>query len=161
MQFLPQTADQLNSARLIPDGAECDFEVMTAENKVSKAGNDMIAVKLCVWHGEREVHVYDYLMATMGFKLLHFCEAAGLTDRYASGGLDASDCQRKTGRAVIGLEPSGNYAAKNVVKDYIGHRETKVVKVGASAPPAMPGRVALVKAAPAAGAKGVEDDIPF
>lgn len=62
---------------------------------------------------------------------------------------------------MIGLEPSGNYAAKNVVKDYIGHRETKVVKVGASAPPAMPGRVALAKAAPAAGAKGVEDDIPF
>ena len=160
MQFLPQTADQLNSARLIPDGAECDFEVMTAENKISKAGNDMIAVKLCVWHGEREVHVYDYLMATMGFKLLHFCEAAGLTDRYASGGLDASDCHRKTGRAVIGLEPaSGNYSAKNVVRDYVGHRETKVVKVGASAPPAPTNRAAVARPAPASPATG--DDIPF
>jgi len=163
MQFAPQTEAQMQAARLIPDDTECDFEVMTAENKVSKAGNEMIALKLCVWHGEREVHVYDYLMPSMQFKLLHFCEAAGLTDRYASGNLSATDCQSKTGKVVIGLEDaSGNYAAKNTVRDYLGHRETKVVKVGASASPAVPGRVALVKAAPAAaGAKGVEDDIPF
>ena len=145
----------MQAARLIPNDTECDFEVMTAENKTSKAGNDMIAVKLRVWHGEREAHVYDYLMATMGFKLLHFCEASGLTDRYASGGLDASDCQRKTGRAVIGLEPaSGNYSAKNVVRDYVGHRETKVVKVGASAPPAPTNRAAVAKPKKA-------DDVPY
>jgi len=163
MQFAPQTEAQMQAARLIPNDTECDFEVISAENKVSKAGNEMIALKLLVWHGEREVHVYDYLMPSMQFKLLHFCEAAGLTDRYASGNLSATDCQGKTGKVVIGMEDaSGNYAAKNTVRDYIGHRETKVVKVGASAQPAMPGRVALVKAAPAAAAaKGVEDDIPF
>jgi hypothetical protein len=161
MKFEPQTAAQMQTARLIPNDTECDFEVVTADNKTSKAGNDMIAVKLRVWHGEREAHVYDYLMATMGFKLLHFCEAAGLTDRYASGGLDASDCHGKTGRAVIGLEPaSGNYAAKNTVRDYVGHRETKVVKVGASAPP-MTNRLGPAAASPAASANSAADDIPF
>lgn len=134
MQFAPKTAQDLASENLIPNGTECDFEVMTAENKVSKSGNEMIAVKLRVWHGDSERHVYDYLMASMGFKLLHFCEATGLTNRYAEGALDATHCHGKAGRAVVKVEPaSGNYGPKNVIKDYLGHRETKVVKVGAAA----------------------------
>ena len=148
MQFAPTTEAQMQAARLIPDDTECDFEVISAENKVSKKGNEMIALKLRVWHGAREAQVFDYLMPSMQFKLLHFCETTGLTARYASGNLTATDCQSKAGKVVIGVEEaSGNYAAKNTVRDYVGHRETKFVKVGASAAPAP--------------ARTDGDDIPF
>lgn len=133
MQFAPKTEDQLRTQNLIPDDTECDFEVVESKHAVSKKGNEMIALKLRVFSQSRESFVFDYLMESMGFKLLHFCEATNKTSQYASGNLRAEDCERATGKCVVSIEPaSGNYAAKNVISDYIGHRETKSVKINAT-----------------------------
>lgn len=155
MQFAPKTANELASDNLIPAKTECDFEVVKAEAKKSKAKNDMIEVRLAVWHGERKFMMTDYLMASMGFKLLHFCEATGLTDRYAAGRLEDHDCVGRTGRLEVKVEPpNGDFPPKNAVKDYIGHRETKAVTVGAARPIAK-------DQAPDAPAPTQGDDVPF
>lgn len=155
MRFQPKTEAQLVEGRLIPDETECDFEVMSSTHAVSKKGNEMIALKLRVFHQDREAHVYDYLMETMGFKLLHFCEAANLTEKYKSGELRASDCENATGKAVIGIEDSsGTYKPKNVVIDYIGHRETAKVVIK---PEVVPSVVKTVTATVIT----TDDDVPF
>lgn len=158
MQFAPKTDADLASENLIPAKTECDFEVVKAVAKKSKAGNEMIEVKLAVWHGERKFLMTDYLMASMGFKLLHFCEATGLTDRYAAGRLEDHDCVGRTGRLEVKVEPpNGDFPPKNSVKDYIGHRETKTVTVGA----AQIQRQAPAPKPEVQSNSGVVDDIPF
>lgn len=148
MRFTPKTEDQLKTENLIPEDTQCDFEVVEANHKVSKKGNDMIALKLRVFAKTRETVVFDYLLESMGFKLLHFCEAANLTAKYASGNLLAQDCLGKTGRCVVGIEEaSGSYPAKNVVSDYIGHRETKSVSLA----PVKPVSAIVIS----------DDDVPF
>ena len=151
MQFDPKTETQLDEAQMIPKGATCDFEVVQAADKRSKAGNDMIEVKLRVWHSERDYLMHDYLMPSVAHKLLHFCEATGLTQHYAAGDLAAAHCVGRTGILIVGVEAAkDSYPARNKVADYQGHRSGgKPVTIGATKP-------AAPKAAPAA-----DDDVPF
>ena len=123
MRFAPKTEEQLNEENLIPAG-NYPFEVVIAEEKQSKAGNDMIALKLRVYHGERALCVNDWLMESMGFKLRHFCEETGLLDKYEAGTLRADDCDGKSGFVTLKVEPKkGDFAAKNAVKDYCKAKE--------------------------------------
>lgn len=98
-----------------------DFEVMTAEEKISKAGNEMLAIKLKVFRPNGgEAHIYDYLMELMPDKLADFCEAVGVTDKYDVGQLRAIDCMERTGKVKIAIEEDkeGKYPPKNVAKSY-------------------------------------------
>jgi hypothetical protein len=122
MQFPPKTRDEIEKERTsfapFPKGWY-DFEVMQAEDTTSKAGNDMIKLKLRVFGdtgGER--HVYDYLLESLATKLFDFCEAVGLVDKYDAGTLTADDCLGRTARVKLDVEDKPGYAAKNIVKDY-------------------------------------------
>lgn len=133
MKFTPKTKEEVESSGLIPNKTECDFEVMSAESAQSKAGNDMIKLKLTVWHDDKPHTVFDYLMESVQFKLLHFCETAGLTKQYASGSLSAAECNGKQGRCVVKVEPAkDSYPAKNSIGDYIGHRKSGPAAVKAA-----------------------------
>ncbi len=161
MQFSTKTENELDTEFLIPAGTTCDFEVVEAAEKVSAKGNDMIALQLKVWHADRDYRVRDWLLSSMGHKLLHFCEATGLTPQYAAGTLTKTDCLGKTGKLVVSLEEGKNgYAAQNKVDDYIGHRK-------ASSPPALGAKPAptpptVLKAPkPAAANTLIDDDVPF
>ena len=120
MKFTPMTEAEIVSASLLEAG-EYPFEVLAASEEISKAGNEMIRVKLAVFGPNgQQAHVYDYLMEKMAFKLRHFCETTGLIAKYEAGTLGELDCAGKTGRVKLAVEPAnGKYDAKNVVKDYV------------------------------------------
>lgn len=113
----PKTEEELDFERLLPKGVY-DFEIVKAEEKQSKKGNDMIAVNLKVFHGDGFQFVRDFLMEAMSHKLRHFAETVGLLESYDSGQLDANDLVGRSGKARIDIEPAGEFPAKNVVKDY-------------------------------------------
>lgn len=128
MQFESKTEEQIKAELVMPEG-EYDFEVTEAVNKVSRAGNDMIEVKLKVFAPDGGFRmVTDYLMPKMAFKLRHFCETTGLMDRYDAGNLTAMNCENRTGRVLLQIEPErkgkdkdGNdktFPPKNSVGDY-------------------------------------------
>jgi len=113
----PKTEEELDFERLLPKGTY-DFEVVKAEEKQSKKGNDMIAVNLKVFHGEGFQFVRDFLMEAMSHKLRHFAETVGMINAYDTGQLDADSLVGRSGKARIDIEPAGEFPAKNVVKDY-------------------------------------------
>lgn len=120
MRFTPKTEEQLQEENLIPQGTY-DFEVVEAKDRVSKSGNDMIELKLCVYDQNGSPRtVFDYLLESMSYKLKHFCDAVGLAHKYTDGTLADHDCMGKAGKVMIIQQPPQNgYAAKNSVRDYI------------------------------------------
>jgi hypothetical protein len=124
MQFTPKTVKELQqeSERLLLPARKEPYpaSVESAVDKTSKSGNEMIEIKLKVFadDGSHRI-VTDYLMEAMAHKLFHFAEATGNMDKYESGTLSSNDCEGKELFVKIGIDPAnGNFAAKNVVKDY-------------------------------------------
>lgn len=142
MKFEPKTKAELAVKNLLPKGWY-DFEVMDAQDKVSRAGNEMIAVKLRVFDPNGgEKHVYDYLMEAVPEKLFDFCESVGLIDKYQAGTLTAEDCVNRAAKVKIAIDDKNeNYDPKNVAKAYAA--------------------VDAIKPAPAAAPEPDEDEIPF
>lgn len=120
MKFNPMSEDELNRASLLEEGVY-PFEVIAASDEISKAGNEMIKLKLAVFGpNDQQAHIYDYLMEKIAFKLRHFCEVTGLLAKYEAGSLSELDCEGKSGFVKIKVEPAnGGYSAKNSVADYI------------------------------------------
>ncbi len=125
MKFEPKSEKQIIEENLTPEG-EYDFEVVHAEEKQSSKGNEMIELSLKVFVGEKTRLISDYLLEAMAFKLIHFCEATGLSDRYEAGILSAFDCIGSTGKLELVIQPGkGTYGPKNSVKDYIPDGEPR------------------------------------
>lgn len=119
MNFKPKSEKELAEMNLLPI-AEYDFQVIEAKDAISKGGNQMIALKHCVWAPDgSERHIYDYLLEAMAQKLNGFCKATGLTAHYEAGTLAAQDCLGKAGRLKIGIEKREGYPDKNTVKAYV------------------------------------------
>lgn len=117
MQFASKTEQQIQEESLIPAG-DYDFTVMKAEEKKSKAGNDMIVIDMDIYVGDKERPFKDYLMESMAYKLRHFCYAVGLGPKYDAGTLTAQDCVGKSGKVKITQKQNGDYGLQNNVKDY-------------------------------------------
>ena len=120
MEFKPQSEEEIAEAGLIKKG-DYSFEILEAQDKTSKSGNQMIVVKLGVFTEEGKMRkVTDYLLPTMAYKLRHFCDAVGLLPQYQDGSLCADDCKGRTGMVRVDVEPSQNgFPPKNIAKDYI------------------------------------------
>ena len=119
MRITPRTEAEIQSENLFPPG-EFDFEILEAEETTSKAGNEMIRLKLKVFSESGNfIIISDYLLESVAYKLRHACEAVGMVERYESGKLDAMDFQGKSGRLKLRIDKSDNYPDKNGVKDYI------------------------------------------
>ena len=150
MRTEPKSDAEIQAMMVMPEGIY-PFVVVEAKERVSKNGNDMIELKLEVLDDQSRAHtIFDYLLASMAFKLKHFCECTGLSDKYDGDNLTAQDCLRKRGfvelkadkapRIVDGRE----YPPKNSVKDYIAEKPQKEI----------PFNSAPVEA-------GMNDDIPW
>jgi hypothetical protein len=136
MKFQPKTEKEIAEENLLPKG-EYNYEVIAAEEKKSKSGNDMIAVKLRIFVGEDHgVTLTDYLMEAMARKLRNFCAQNGLLPQYESGTLRASDCEGKSGIAYVKIEKdkTGAYPDKNAIADYPVKRAASA-DAGGGAPP--------------------------
>ena len=117
----PLTSKQLKEGDLIPKGIY-NFQVMTAEEQISQAGNDMIKLQLKIWLEDgRERTIFDYLLEAMEWKLGHFCEVADLVEQYNAKNVQAVDCIGKCGSLKVGIkvDKSGQYTDKNTVLDYL------------------------------------------
>lgn len=125
MQFTPKSESELQQSLLLEAGLY-PFQVMHAEDAISKSGNEMIKLTLKVWNKDgSERVIYDYLLEAMAFKLRHFCASAGLIGNYEAGNLKAADCIGKLGKVDIIMQSGqpnpmgGYYPDKNSVKDYL------------------------------------------
>lgn len=151
MRFQPKSDREIAENNLLPKG-EYDYEVIEAKEARSKSGNEMIALKVRVFHGESERTMNDYLLDSMPGKLKHFCVQNGLQRQYDGGTLCADDCSGRTGRAFVGIEKdrAGNYPDKNKIVDYVVPKDEKQASQSAQQPNAE------------AYAAGItDDDVPF
>ena len=158
MKFQPKTEDQLAEESLLPEGVY-PFDIINAVDTFSKAGNEMLKIKLMVYGNDGQTpHLYDYLLEKIAFKLRHFAETTGLLKEYERGELNAAMCSGKCGFCKLAIEPAGDYPAKNIVKDYVvqeaNHPSASNAPKRATPPP---------KASKAPGTAGAafDDDIPF
>ena len=81
--------------RPLPEG-EYEAVVTQAQECVSRAGNDMIWLKLLVnsvEHGKRVVHAHLLPLEQCLWKVMQFCDATGLRDTFEKGQLILQDCQ--------------------------------------------------------------------
>ncbi len=120
MRVTPRSEQELQESLVMPKGIY-KFEVASAEEAVSKSGNEMIKLQLRIWDKEGKVHIlYDYLLDSLPFKLRHFAEYVGLIEKYNMGGINAEDCLYKSGSVELMIqEAKDNYPMKNAVKDYV------------------------------------------
>ena len=96
-----------------PDLLECkktyDASVITAEEQVSKAGNDMIKLKLAVYATpDKAVTQFVYLLPIVWDKFKAFLASAGLYRQLAAQELTAGDCQGKNCRVIMSSKTNDN-----------------------------------------------------
>ena len=122
----PKSEAQIITDGLIPARSICDIEVIEATDSTSKSsGNDMIVLKLKVFHDGKTKVLTDYI--TFGqsnaeeFKQRRACDTFGILNAYNSGKLFASDFEGKSGQAKISVQTdkTGNYPDKNAIGEYL------------------------------------------
>lgn len=129
MKFTPKTEAEVSQFQVFPAGIY-DFEIVKAEDVVSKAGNEMIKAVLKVYDRDGKYNlVTDYLLSdeAMAFKLCHCCAAIGILPKYEAGELVGGDLVSGTGQVKLKIDKgkpkddgSGDmYQDKNAVTDYV------------------------------------------
>ena len=123
MRFTPKSEKEVAEAGLLSKGTY-DFEVVEANDKQSKAGNDMVELICQVYDSEgRGRKIFDWLVDSDGaaYKIRHFAEATGMLAEYEKGELPSHAMVGKTGRCqiVIRKDRDGNYPDKNAIADYV------------------------------------------
>jgi hypothetical protein len=128
-------ANEDNGGTFLLDEGKYSFEVAKAEDKKSKAGNDMIELTLHVYDGKggAKVFVYDWLPETWMRKCGEFCLCVGLTDLANGGELKAVRCLQRTGEVHL------------IQEEYEGKKRNKVQRYEYTTPQKVP----------------AGDDIPF
>jgi hypothetical protein len=124
MRFTPTIDDEIDvkapKRNLLPAGFY-EYEIMNAEEKTSQKGNLMLAIKLNVFKGDLNAHIYDHIVQKYDKKLKLFCLSAGLKESYKAGILTDIECVGRKGMVKIGIEtdPKGEYSDKNKVLYYV------------------------------------------
>jgi hypothetical protein len=130
MNFTPrseQECERLKSNLLVK--GEYDFEIVSAVDKVSTAGNEMIELRVKIFDsfGQPVNQIFDYLLNTdrMAYKLRHCCRACGLLSEYESKRLDSSQFVGHTGKCLIDVQKdkSGSFPDRNVITDYTSEKD--------------------------------------
>jgi len=137
MNFTPKTEEEIGFQLLPAD--VYSFVVSSAEERVSKAGNEMIALVLRMSDGKGgSATLRDYLLEKVEHKLRHFCVGTNLESVYLAGKLSAIACVGQEGYARIETEENegndGRVFTKNIVKDYIKKDEWPKAGAGVSVP---------------------------
>lgn len=116
--FTPKTEQEIQEEGLLPAGIY-PFEVIKAENQMSKKGAPMVKLTLNVYNGESEKIVFDYLLEAMAYKLHAFCKHTGLQDQYDSGALNVDDMVGKSGFVKLKVQKSDEYGSQNSISNYV------------------------------------------
>lgn len=119
MKFTPKTEEELNK---LLDPGFWDWECIQAEEKTSKAGNQMLhLINKCWDKNGRSALVHDYILDSFDWKIRNFAYAGGLDKRYEMGEIDAHICVGASGKCkgAIEKDKTGQYGDKNKIVDYI------------------------------------------
>lgn len=147
MRVQPKSEKEIAEANLWPEGVY-SFEIIEAEETTSKAGNEMIAMRVKLFNAQgASMLVDDYLVDTprAAYKVRHCAVACGLLGEYEKGELFARDLERRTGNVkVVVRKGTGDYPYKNQIADYLAPDN---------------GDDRRVNTAPAQ--KAIDDEIPF
>lgn len=127
MKVTPKTEEELNN--VWPEGVY-PFEVVDAEETISKKGAEMIKLKLDFGRGKV---IFDYLMDSFPPKIAHACRYMGLEAEYKAGYLPANVFVGKTGYAKLTKQESDKYGVQNNVADYMSHQEGSAAAVAEAA----------------------------
>ena len=142
MKFKPQTEEASASTRKVLPAGIYDAEVLLAEETRSKAGNDMMKIKLAVYrpNGGQE-WVWDYITDT-SYRLGQLMSACGLSEQYQKGEVHPDEIEGKSFKVTLKIDPArGEYSERNSVGRY-----------GTATPKPTPSAEESTEA---------EDDIPF
>lgn len=155
MQFTPKSEKELREMDLLPDGWY-PFKIISAEDKKSKAGNDMLVLKTQAYHGNASRFIDDYIVAN-DFNLRKIRRLAVMCDaldKYEAGGIQPTDVEGREGYARIGIQKSKDekFSDKNVIWDFAKEApaDTKTPVVAKPAPGSM-----------STAALADDDNIPF
>lgn len=107
-----------NDKSVIPQGAH-KFEVIRAEEALSKNKNAMIKLTLRLGATASNAWVTDYLNEKAPRKIMHFMQSIGLGDLYEKGDISPEDCLGMTGVLKVVQEYSEQYGIQNVVSQYL------------------------------------------
>jgi hypothetical protein len=101
------------------------FKVLQAADETSRAGNDMIHLKLGVErHNGTDQWVHDYIVATQPHKLKALCRAVGMLDLFDTGEITAAQLVGASGKVKVKIEPpKGSWPEKNTVDEYVERRD--------------------------------------
>ena len=131
MRFDPKSEAEVNTGGALWPRGEYDFEVVAAEETVSKSGNEMIALELDIYDSAgKSKRILDYLIALpeTQYKVRHFATAVGLLTQYETGELGAEMLEGRTGRCKINIKKgTDGFADNNAVADYVKPVETEHV----------------------------------
>jgi hypothetical protein len=136
--------DAEQKARMLLEPGLYSFEVIEAKSKTSKSGNPMIEMKVGVFPENPNAKprvLFDYLMPSLAYKVLHFCRETGQPERYANGDLTADHCLGKSGVCYVRIkkDKEGKFPDKNEIGDYGAREKSSKPKsegVGATSKPA-------------------------
>ena len=101
------------------------FSVLDAKEEVSKAGNDMLHLKIGAERPNGTAQwVHDYIVNTQTGKLKAFCAAVGMLDDFGRGEISATEFIGATGKVKLRIEPAkGSYPEKNAVAEYVERKQ--------------------------------------
>jgi hypothetical protein len=113
--------DPNDATSCLPEG-EATLAIKSAEDKVSRAGNDMIVVTFEAFSGDRKGLVTEYVVnPTTLFKLKQIAAALGpkALAEFNAGKFDPATHVGETLRAVLAIESQDGFDDKNKVKKYL------------------------------------------
>lgn len=105
----------------LPEG-EATLAIVKAEDKVSRAGNDMAVVTFDAFVGERKGRVTEYVVnPTTLYKLKQIAKALGskALGEFDRGEFDPNAHAGETLRAVLAIDSQDGFDDKNIVKKYL------------------------------------------
>lgn len=129
MKYQPLTKEELAAQRGTLKPGLCEFQVVDAQDQISKSGNDMVKLSLRVWDSEgKEGQIFDYLVASASWKIASFFESIGNPQAYESGEIDTVVVVGAAGKAKLEIEKDPTYGDKAKIKAYLKPQEKKEVK---------------------------------
>jgi hypothetical protein len=122
ISFNPMSDEEARKAENnVFDEGTYPFLVIDCEHRMSKRGNNMLAVNLEVKTDEGRRRVRDWVMldGQMAWQLRKFMHGIGMSEQYDAGRLDPSECIGQTGTAEFYIEHDEQYGDKNRVGKYL------------------------------------------